>query len=256
MTSGTVDLLPEWEPFADAARKRRPNGGTWCEAWTVRDVVAHQAGTANELARVLLGHMEGDRVPTRSFEEREAPFHAMDDHDLWAATSDGMDHLAEACSGALRDLGPEADVGWTGRTMEVAWFAEHMREELVLHRWDLVGDDRTATLALSEAWMTEHSVTAVGRPLLMRGLATLDLGPGVVVEGRLRVSGTDDVVVRATADDAGVARGRPQGRATVESDAAARVLMLWGRRPSDPSRWRSDAGTEQLRQVRVLLSGY
>jgi hypothetical protein len=39
-----VDQFPEWEPFAHAVQQRRPDTGTWCEAWTVRDVVVHQAG--------------------------------------------------------------------------------------------------------------------------------------------------------------------------------------------------------------------
>ena len=34
----------------------------------------------------------------------------------------------------------DTDVAWTGRTMKVPWFAEHMREELVLHGWDITGD--------------------------------------------------------------------------------------------------------------------
>jgi hypothetical protein len=45
--------FPEWQPFLDAVQRRRPDAGTWCEAWTVRDIVIHQAGNAEELARVL-----------------------------------------------------------------------------------------------------------------------------------------------------------------------------------------------------------
>jgi hypothetical protein len=46
------DRFPEWRPFVDAVQRRRPDAGTWCEAWTVRDIVVHQAGNAEELARV------------------------------------------------------------------------------------------------------------------------------------------------------------------------------------------------------------
>ncbi|MFG2177898.1 maleylpyruvate isomerase N-terminal domain-containing protein [Streptomyces abikoensis] len=45
--------LPEPAAFARAVRARRPGDGTCCEAWTVRDVVAHQAGNIEELARLL-----------------------------------------------------------------------------------------------------------------------------------------------------------------------------------------------------------
>ena len=59
-----TDLFPEWQPFVDAVQQRRPDAGTWCEAWTVRDIVAHQAGNAEELARVLGGHLAGEPVGT------------------------------------------------------------------------------------------------------------------------------------------------------------------------------------------------
>ena len=54
-----VDRFPEWEPFAHAVQQRRPEAGTWCEAWTVRDIVIHQTGNAEELARVLAAHLAG-----------------------------------------------------------------------------------------------------------------------------------------------------------------------------------------------------
>jgi Mycothiol maleylpyruvate isomerase N-terminal domain len=242
------EVLPEWELFAAAVRERRPDAGTWCEAWTVRDVVVHQVGNAEEMARVLTGHMNGEPVETRGFEEREAPYRAMADGDLWSAVVQQVEHLSEVAADATRRLGPDDDVAWTGRTMKVGWFAEHMREELVLHRWDLTGDDEPALTALAEPWMTSHSVIAVGRPLLARGAARPELAAGGRIEGRLRVEGTDDVVVTATPGTPGPGRGRPgqnsialappEGPATIESDAATRCLFLWGRRPNDPSRWR------------------
>jgi uncharacterized protein (TIGR03083 family) len=257
MTKATLDdVLPEWEPFAAAVRDRRPDAGTWCEAWTVRDVVVHQAGNAEELERVLAGALGRRSVPTRSFEEREAPYHAMSDADLWSALVRRVEQLCETSDAAMQALGPETDVPWTGRTMKVAWFAEHMREELVLHGWDLTGDDATARTSLAEDWMTTHSVIAVGRPLLAKGAAALDPSDAEVVEGRLRVEGTEDVVVTATASGTNIALLEPEGEATIESDAATRCLLLWGRRPSDPSTWWSDVGPETLRRVRALLSGY
>lgn len=89
-----VDQFPEWEPFAHAVQERRPDAGTWCEAWTVRDVVVHQAGNAEELARVLGGHLSGAPVATRGFEDREAPYRAMPDTELWSALQDRMAELS------------------------------------------------------------------------------------------------------------------------------------------------------------------
>jgi hypothetical protein len=141
--------------------------------------------------------------------------------------------------------------------MKAPWFAEHMREELVLHGWDITGDcDIQAALqaALSEPWMTTHSVFAVGRPLLAKGAK--GLAPDERIDARLRVAGTDDVFVSAGADHTTVALADPEGPATLETDAAARVLLLWGRRPADPARICSRVGPETLGRVRRLLSGY
>ena len=74
--------FPEWRPFLDAVQQRRPDIGTWCEAWTVRDMVVHQAGNAEELARVLRARLEGEPVGTRGFEKREGPLRALNDADL------------------------------------------------------------------------------------------------------------------------------------------------------------------------------
>jgi Mycothiol maleylpyruvate isomerase N-terminal domain len=249
-----TDRFPEWRPFLDAVQQRRSDAGTWCEAWTVRDIVAHQTGNAEELARVLAAHLAGDRVETRSF-ERENPFRAMNDTDLWAALIDRMEMLNEVCE-AADAAPPDQDVGWTGRTMKVPWFAEHMREELVLHGWDVTGDDPQAQQRLAEPWMTEHSVFAVGVPLLALGAKKLGLAPGQRIEARLRVSGTDDVAVTADAERTTIELVEPAGQATLETDAAARVLLLWGRRPADPWRVCSRVGPETLGKLRNLLSGY
>jgi uncharacterized protein (TIGR03083 family) len=253
--SGKIDTdrFPEWQPFVDAVQQRRPDVGTWCEAWTVRDIVAHQAGNAEELARVLGAHLEGQPVATRSFEEREGPLRGMNDTDLWAALQQNMALLDEVVA-AADSLPADMDVAWTGRTMKVPWFAEHMREELVLHGWDITGDDAAAQVRMAQPWMTTHSVIAVGKPLLVKGAK--QLRPGERIEARLRVSGTDDVVVAADTDRTTIALADPDGPATLETDAAARVLLLWGRRPADPSRICSRVGPETLGRVRSLLSGY
>jgi hypothetical protein len=248
-----TDRFPEWQPFIDAVQQRRPDAGTWCEAWTVRDIVIHQAGNALELARVLGAHLEGETVGTRGFEEREGPLRAMNETDLWAALHTNMALLNEVAE-AADDVSPDTDVAWTGRTMKVPWFAEHMREELVLHGWDITGDDTAAQARMAEPWMTTHSVVAVGKPLLAKGVKQLK--PGERIEARLRVPGAEDVVVDAGADDTAIRLAEPDGPPTLETDAAARVLLLWGRRPADPSRICSRVGPETLGRVRALLAGY
>ena len=248
-----TDRFPEWKPFADAVARRRPDNGTWCEAWSVRDIVAHQAGTAEELARVLAGHLAGEPVETRGF-DREIPFLAMNDADLWDALVDRMAVLGKVVD-AGEAVPADTDVSWTGRTMKVPQFGEHMREELVLHGWDITGDDLAAQARLSEAWMTDHSVFAVGTPLLAKGAKQLGLGDECI-EARLRVSDTNDVVLTADANSTTIELASTEGDATLETDAAARVLLLWGRRPADPSRVCSKVGPQTLGRLRNLLSSY
>jgi hypothetical protein len=249
-----ADRFPEWQPFIDAVQQRRPDAGTWCEAWTVHDIVIHQAGNAEELARVLGAHLEGEPVATRGFEEREAPLRAMNETDLWAALHRNMAHLNQVAQAAADNVSPDTDVAWTGRTMKVPWFAEHMREELVLHGWDVTGDDPAAQARMAQPWMTTHSVLAVGKPLLAKGAK--QLRPGERIEARLRVDGDDDVLVHADPESTTIELAEPEGPATLETDSAARVLLLWGRRPGDPSRIRSRVGPEELGRLRTLLSGY
>jgi hypothetical protein len=167
------DRLPEWQPFLDAVQQRRPDAGSWCEAWTVRDIVIHQAGNAEELARVLRAHLAGEPVATRGFAEREASLRAMNETDLWAALHRNMATLNEVAE-ATDDVPADAD----------------------------------------------------------------------------------DVVVGADANRTTIRLADPDGPVTLETDAATRVLLLWGRRPADPSRICSRVGPETLGRVRSLLAGY
>jgi hypothetical protein len=167
------DRFPEWQPFLDAVQQRRPDAGSWCEAWTVRDIVIHQAGNAEKLARVLGAHLAGEPVATRGFAEREASLRAMNETDLWAALHRNMATLNEVAEAA---------------------------------------DDVPAD--------------------------------------------ADDVVVGADANRTTIRLADPDGPVTLETDAATRVLLLWGRRPADPSRICSRVGPETLGRVRSLLAGY
>lgn len=220
----------------------------------MRDIVIHQAGNAGELARVLGAHLEREPIATRGFEEREAPLRAMNDTDLWAALHRNMAHLNQVAEAAADEVQADTDVAWTGRTMKVPCSAEHMREELVLHGWDVTGDDAAAQARMAQPWMTTHSVLAVGKPLLAKGVK--QLRPGERVEAHLCVVDEDDVVVTAEADRTTIGLVEPDGPATLETDAAARVLVLWGRRPADPSRICSRVGLETLGRARSLLAGY
>jgi hypothetical protein len=103
--------------------------------------------------------------------------------------------------------------------------------------------------------MTDHSVFAVGTPLLAKGAKELVLGDEPI-QARLRVPSINDVVLTADAESTTIKLASIEGDATLETDAAARVLLFWGRRPADPSRICSKVGPQTLGRVRNLLSGY
>lgn len=169
---------------------------------------------------MLGAHLAGEAVETRGF-DREDPLRAMNDADLSDALHERMATLTEVAAAA--DAVPaDTDVAWTGRTMKVQWFAEPMREELVLHGRDVTGDCGTpaaARAALSEPWMTTHSVVAVGRPLLAKGAK--ELRRGGKIEARLRVRGSPD-------------RRRRAGKAAVGSPFGRPVADLQPCRTADP----------------------
>lgn len=255
MAEDTVinELLPEWTAFRDTAAHRHPDSATACAAWTTRDIVTHQAGNAVELGRVLAAYLDRRPIPeTRTFEQREPPFRQMSDEDRIAALAHVIAELARILERGLDD--PDAWVRWTGRQMKVTWFGEHMRSELILHRWDLAGDDELATGQLAQPWMTTHAVEAVGQPLLRRGAAEL---PGTPFTARLRVFDRPDVILTGGADpNVSLGPAQDDTQPALTTDAAARVLLLWGRQPADMARIHSNVGPDQLGAVRTLLSGY
>jgi hypothetical protein len=95
-----ADRFPEWAPFADAVRARRPETRT---------------------AKAI-------RCPLAASRKREPAYRALSDDDLWSACTDRMAEPGDVAAAA--DAIPDEHVGWTARTMKAAWFAEHMRATL------------------------------------------------------------------------------------------------------------------------------
>lgn len=107
---------------------------------------------------------------------------------------------------------------------------------------------------MAERWLTTHSVFAVGRPLLAKGVK--QLRPGEAVQARLRVAGGDDVVVSAEADRTTIALAGLKARPSSKPTTRRGYCCCGGQRPADPSRIRGNAGPEALGRLRRLLSGY
>lgn len=246
----------EAEAFLDARQHTAPEVVSACEGWTAHEVTAHLAGAAAEVTRHLQPYLAGDPVPqTRSFEEREAPFHAMDD----AALCGRLEVEEQTMRSVLDEVlagEPDAVIPWTGRQMAVAKFWPHTRNEFAVHRWDFVGDDDTSTELLSQPDLTEHAVIVLGDMLTRRGREH-DPAPDEDFRVRLRAGNTVDVLLVVQAGRIGLELAEEQvDELHVELDAAARTLLIWGRRPDRRDRFRSHVNQSTLQRLQALLAGY
>ncbi len=246
----------ETDAFFAALEQTAPDACCACLGWTAHELVAHLVAAAIEVALNLEAYGEGRPVPaTRGFEEREAPWRAKDAATLRRDLPGALGRMRAALDAVL-EADPDAVVPWTRRQMVVATFVTHLRSELALHRFDLVGDDEESMVLLSQPELTAHAVSVLGPPLLARGSAA---HPGLGEPARLTLAapGEPDVVVVADATGAHLElAGAGSGEPTVTSDPAARLLVIWGRRPGDPRRVRAPGGAAMLGRLQGLLAGY
>jgi hypothetical protein len=73
---------------------------------------------------------------------------------------------------------------------------------------------------------------------------------------RVRTEGQPDLVVRAERDSASFDLRPSEGDALVEGDQAARLLLLWGRKPTPPTRLVALGPDGEVERLQRLLSGY
>lgn len=256
MTSAAAGRSREAEAFLDARQHTGPQTVSACEGWTAHEVTAHLAAAAAEITCHLEPYLAGDPVPaTRSFEEREPPYRALDDQTLLRRLEVEEKAMRRAIDEVLARE-PDAVIPWTGRQMAVAKFVPHMRNEFAVHRWDFVGDDEVSDQLLAQPELTEHAVGVLGELLLRYGRSH-DPHPDEDFDVRLRAEHTPDVRVRVRAGQAGLelTDNRADGP-HLELDPAARTLLIWGRRPDRRGRVRSHVTQPTLFRLHALLSGY
>ena len=245
-------LAAEAGAFLEALEVTPPDALTKCAQWRAHEVTAHLGAGAVEIALNLEAYAEGRPVPeTRGFEEREAPYRAMEDAELRARLPRSIERVAGALDAVL-GAEPDAVVPWTGRQMVVGSFVTHLRSELALHRWDLVGDDETSRRLLDQPEITDHAVAVLGRALVARGAPGAPAGLAAVIAS----PGTSDVAVVVDSDGPRLKRSDARLEPSVIGDPAARLLFLWGRQPGDPRRLSAPGGVEALATLRSLLAGY
>lgn len=99
-------------------------------------------------------------------------------------------------------------------------------------------------------------MTVLGRLLVAAG-AKKDPDPGVDFAVRLRAEGARDVRVVVEGGQADLRLADEDfDEPYADFDAAARTLVLWGRRPDHRGRFRSHMPAELLARLQALLAGY
>jgi uncharacterized protein (TIGR03083 family) len=239
--------------LAAALEHAEPSAPTACAGWTAHDIAAHLAAGAKEMADLIEEHLAG-RPPraTQGYEERERPFRALDQDEL-------LDRMVEhsrrnvAATRALSERSGAASVVFTGTELTAEQLMTHARSEAAIHRWDLVGDDDVSDELLAQPELTDHAVRVLkGMPSLAESARFRR--PVSVGRILLRSTGYPDVVV-VTGDPPRfelVDSGHTDGSAIVTTDAANRLLIIWGRRSSNKP-VSIDAGPAVADEVNALL---
>lgn len=256
MTTCSIDRSQEAEAFLDARQHTAPGVVSACDGWTAHEVTAHLTAAAAEISRHLQPYLAGDLVPeTRTFEEREPAFRALDD-DVLRRRLETEEATMRSLIREVLEREPDAVIPWTGRQMVVARLLPHMRNEFAIHRWDFVGDDDTGIELLSQPELTEHAVGVLGQILVRRGREH-DPAPDEDFHVRLRAEKAADVRLVVEGGQAGLELSDDEAdEPHVDLDAAARTLVIWGRRADQPARFRSSVDQPTLGRLQALLAGY
>jgi uncharacterized protein (TIGR03083 family) len=249
----TVTRPPETAALLDILSEVGPRALTSCPGWSAHHIAAHIAGNHEEARRHVVAYADGAPLTsTRTFEEREAPLLRLRFDTLLARIEAEEFGLLSAVDGVLAE-DPDAQLRWTGRTVAVKGFPTHMRSESAVHRWDVAGDDATSWQLLAQPDLLTHAVGFIGRPLLVRGLTRAQ----APFSGRVRSPGADDLLVSVERGrDPRLEVTRPTGPAVIETDAAARLLLLWGRKAEPFHRLRADADDATVARLQAVLAGY
>jgi len=205
---------------------------TACEGWTAHELVAHLAAGAVEMSRHVERALSAlPDLETSGFVEREGPFVAMDDQELRGRLLSEAIRLNVATE-ALGERGLAAV--FSGRRMSADEIRMHGRSEAAVHRWDLCGDDEIGRELLGQTELTRHAVKVLNTmlPGSRESPAIRAKRAGLVSPTRwvFGCPGQPDVVVVMDQGGARFEMGPGDEPKNAVSDAATRLLALWGRR--------------------------
>ena len=253
MTTATDSTEPfvELDAVVETLKDVDFRQATRCREWTAQDVAAHLAAGADEIGRHLQAHADEAPVPeTRGLAEREEPLRRLSPDALFATLESRTQRLKELLQ---RTAGhADSEIAWASRQVPIGFFRMHVRSEAAIHRWDVLGDDAFGNRLLSDRALTAHAVSSLGPLLLLRGSAT----PRDFTVP-LRSPGEPDVVVSRANGSTQIHIADPDPTVdAIECDAAARLLLLWGRDPSPPQRIQVYVSSAVYVAVRQALAGY
>jgi uncharacterized protein (TIGR03083 family) len=246
----------EIDAFLESLADVPPNAVTACAGWTAHELVAHLVSGVEAIASQAEAHLEGREIPEfGSFAEREIGFWGIDDAELRSRLAEGERRMTEGLHAVRAERGdaPVPGIGWG---MAIDDVELHLRQEFAVHRWDLVGDDDEGDALLARPELLDHSVRILEDALLRVGRAR-DPQAGEPFAARIRADGLPDLLVGV--DDSGAHLeliDAADADADVECDAAARLLLLWGRRPASARRVRTTLDAAALARLEVILSGF
>ena len=259
--TGPAAAVPRHEAlaFLDTLQSVPPGAVTACRGWTTHEVIAHLTSGAEGLANQIEAHFASEPIPEfGSWEERELPLRALDDAVLRRRLTRSEERMSAAFGALIASVGPDAVTESVGFGFPAHELVRHMRQEFAVHRWDLVGDDTDGTELLAQPDLLEHCVNMLGDPLLAAGLQR-DPAPREPLAVRLRCAGEPDLLVTVQDGRGSLALHDPEGdggAGVVDTDAAARLLLIWGRRPADSRRMRSALPAESLMRLQTILAGF
>ncbi|GAA2379967.1 maleylpyruvate isomerase N-terminal domain-containing protein [Dactylosporangium salmoneum] len=246
----------EADAFFETLDSTPPDAVTACLGWTTHEMIAHIASGADAFADQIEAHLDGRPVPEfGAWEVREPPYRELSDAVLRRRLVASEQRMSAAFETMLAAdaAAAVADIGWG---LPIAELVTHMRQEFAIHRWDMIGDDEIGHTLLSRPVLLDHSVRLLSDSLFRLGLPR-DPSPQTPLTVRLRCAGEPDLVVDVRDGAGTLALADPAGADhVIETDAAARLLILWGRRPTDPRRVRSALPPDDLARLQTLLAGY
>lgn len=253
-----LNTTREASAFAQTPVATPPDRVTACNGWTTHELLAHLVAGGIEIATIVSAFLQNAAIPpTRSFDEREENFRAMDPHSLRNAFLESGSGLVDLLV-AMNERSETATVPFIGWEMDAVTMITHVRSELALHRWDLAGDDELSVELLSQPEFAIHAVRSLNAFASLRENPTRRArAVGFGSDFAVRIRTVDQPDVMATVQN-GIGRLKlvdPVDGPALFMDAAARVLMLWGRRPTQVHEVRSTLDVGDLSLLHTWMYG-